>query len=57
MLYSGDSPKPGREAGIPMERFKQLIVVHLEKILVGVILVAALSGTFFIEEKTIVLNF
>jgi putative nucleotidyltransferase with HDIG domain len=40
-----------------MERFKQLIVVHLEKILVGVILVAALSGTFFIEEKTIVLNF
>jgi putative nucleotidyltransferase with HDIG domain len=40
-----------------MEQFKQFILKHFEKILVGVILMAAFVGTYFIEEKFIVLNF
>jgi putative nucleotidyltransferase with HDIG domain len=40
-----------------MDRFKQLIIRHFEKILVAIILIAAFSGTYFIEEETIVLNF
>ncbi len=40
-----------------MERFKYLIVTHFEKILVGVILLAAFLGTYFIEEESIILNF
>jgi putative nucleotidyltransferase with HDIG domain len=40
-----------------MEQFKQFILKHFEKILVSVILMAALVGTYFVEEKFIVLNF
>lgn len=40
-----------------MERFKQFILQHFEKILVGLILLAAFIGTYFVEEKFIVLNF
>jgi len=40
-----------------MEQFKQIISGHLEKILVGIILIAAFVGTYFIEEKFIILNF
>jgi putative nucleotidyltransferase with HDIG domain len=40
-----------------MERFKQFVVQQFEKILVGVILLTAFVGTYFIEEKSIVLNF
>ncbi len=40
-----------------MEQFKQLIMRHFEKILVGIILVAAFIGTYLIEEKFIILNF
>jgi putative nucleotidyltransferase with HDIG domain len=40
-----------------MERFKYLIVTHFEKILVGVILLAAFLGTYFVEEESIILNF
>jgi len=40
-----------------MERFKYLIVTHFEKILVGVILLAAFLGTYFIEEESFILNF
>ena len=40
-----------------MEQFKQLIMHHFEKILVGIILVAAFIGTYLIEEKFIILNF
>jgi len=40
-----------------MENTKQFIVQHFEKILVGVILATALVGTYYIEEKFVVLNF
>ncbi len=40
-----------------MEQFKQLILRHFEKILVGVILIAAFAGTYLVEEKFIILNF
>jgi putative nucleotidyltransferase with HDIG domain len=40
-----------------MERFKQFVLQHFEKILVGIILGAAFAGMYFIEEKSIVLNF
>lgn len=40
-----------------MEDIKRFIVQHFEKILVGVIFVVALIGTYFIEEKLVVLNF
>jgi putative nucleotidyltransferase with HDIG domain len=40
-----------------MEQFKQFILRHFEKILVSVILMAAFVGTYFVEEKFIVLNF
>jgi len=40
-----------------MEQFKQIILRHFEKILVGIILVAAFIGTYLIEEKFIILNF
>ena len=40
-----------------MEQFKQFILRHFEKILVVVILIAALIGTYFVEEKFIILNF
>ena len=34
-----------------MDRMKQFILKHFEKILIGVILIAAFLGTLFIEEK------
>jgi len=40
-----------------MEQFKGIISGHLEKILVGIILISAFVGTYFIEEKFIILNF
>jgi putative nucleotidyltransferase with HDIG domain len=40
-----------------MEQLKQVILRHFEKILVGIILIAAFLGTYFIEEKFIILNF
>jgi putative nucleotidyltransferase with HDIG domain len=40
-----------------MEPFKQFILHHFEKILVGIILAAAFLGTYSIEEKLIILNF
>ena len=40
-----------------MELFKQFILRHFEKILVAVILIAALIGTYVVEEKFIILNF
>ncbi|MDI6754751.1 MAG: HD domain-containing protein [Thermodesulfobacteriota bacterium] len=40
-----------------MEEFKQFILKYFEKILVGHILLIAFFGTYFIEEKSIILNF
>ena len=40
-----------------MENLKQLIIQHFEKILVGIILLVAFAGTYFIDEKSVVLNF
>lgn len=40
-----------------MEQLKQLINQNFERILVGIILIATFLGTYFIEEKSIVLNF
>jgi len=40
-----------------MDWFKQWIVKHFEEVLVGLILLAASIGTYFLEEKTIILNF
>ena len=40
-----------------MERFKQFVQQHFEKILVVIILLAAFGGTYFVEEKLIILNF
>jgi len=40
-----------------MEQFKQFILRHFEKILVAVILLVALIGTYLVEEKFIILNF
>jgi putative nucleotidyltransferase with HDIG domain len=40
-----------------LEQFKQFILQHFEKILVGAILVAASAGTYLVEEKFIILNF
>ena len=40
-----------------MEQIKKFILIHFEKILIVIILLVALIGTYLIEEKTIVLNF
>jgi putative nucleotidyltransferase with HDIG domain len=40
-----------------METVKEFILKYFEKILVIIILMAALAGTYLIEEKSIVLNF
>ncbi|MBU1208379.1 MAG: hypothetical protein KKH04_15875 [Proteobacteria bacterium] len=40
-----------------VEGFKQLVIRHFERILVGLILLMAFIGTYFIEEKSIILNF
>jgi putative nucleotidyltransferase with HDIG domain len=45
---------PGR---IKMSKVKSFIVRYFERILVLVILAAAILGTFFIEDKTLLLNF
>ena len=40
-----------------MEQFKQAVVKHFEKVLIGLILLTAFIGTYLIEEKSIILNF
>ena len=40
-----------------MEQLKQFVLHNFERILVGIILVAAFVGTYVIEEKSVVLNF
>lgn len=40
-----------------MDQAKEFILKHFEKLLVVIILIAALLGTYLIEEKSIVLNF
>jgi putative nucleotidyltransferase with HDIG domain len=40
-----------------MERFKQFILRHFEKILVLIILLAGFFGTYYVEEETFILNF
>lgn len=40
-----------------MDKIKLFLVRHFERILVLVILVAAILGTFFMEDKTLLLNF
>ena len=40
-----------------MESFKQFILKHFEKVLIIIILIATVIGTYLIEEKSIVLNF
>jgi putative nucleotidyltransferase with HDIG domain len=40
-----------------MEKFKELILKHFEKLLVSIILLTAFAGTYLIDEKAIVLNF
>ena len=40
-----------------MEQFKGLVVKHFEKILVSIILIAAFGGTYFVQEKSVILNF
>jgi putative nucleotidyltransferase with HDIG domain len=40
-----------------MNRFKEFLMRHFEQLLVTVILIAAFTGTYFIEEESIVLNF
>lgn len=40
-----------------MERLKALLVRHFERILVTVIVVAAVTGTYFVDEKLVMLNF
>jgi putative nucleotidyltransferase with HDIG domain len=40
-----------------MDRIKQSVLRHFEKILVSIILIAAFIGTYFVEEKFIILNF
>ena len=40
-----------------MEGFKRFVLRHFERILVGIILVAAFAGTYFVEEVSVILNF
>jgi putative nucleotidyltransferase with HDIG domain len=40
-----------------MEFLKQFVLKHFEKVLIAIILIAAFIGTYFVEEKSIVLNF
>jgi len=40
-----------------MEQAKEFILKYFEKILIVIILMAALAGTYLIEEKSVVLNF
>ena len=57
VYIGGDAGAATRQRETVMEQFKQFILRHFEKILVGVILIAAFVGTYFVEEKFIVLNF
>ncbi len=49
-------PGGSGQGGI-MEQAKEFILKHFEKILVIIILLSAFTGTYLIEEKSIVLNF
>ena len=40
-----------------MNQFKQFVSKHFEKILIIIILMATFVGTYFVEERSIVLNF
>lgn len=40
-----------------MDQFKQFVSKHFERILIVIILMATFGGTYFVEEKSIVLNF
>ena len=40
-----------------MDQFKQFVSKHFERILIVIILMATFVGTYFVEEKSIVLNF
>jgi len=40
-----------------MERIKQLMMIHFEKILVAIIFVVAFVGTYLIEEVSLIFNF
>ncbi|MBU2226582.1 MAG: hypothetical protein KJ936_02750 [Proteobacteria bacterium] len=40
-----------------VEQFKQMVVKHFEKVLIGLILLTAFIGTYLIGEKSIILNF
>ncbi len=40
-----------------MEQAKEFILKHFEKIIIIIILIAALTGTYLIDEKSLVLNF
>ncbi len=40
-----------------MEQIKEFVVKHFEKLIVVIILIAAVIGTYLIEEESIVLNF
>jgi hypothetical protein len=40
-----------------MDKIKLFLIRHFEKILVFVILAAAILGTFFMKDKTLLLNF
>jgi hypothetical protein len=39
-----------------MEDLKQFMVRHFERILVGIVLSAAFLGTYFVEEKSVVME-
>jgi putative nucleotidyltransferase with HDIG domain len=40
-----------------MEQSKKFVLAHFEKLLIVIILIAAFVGTYFVEEKFIILNF
>jgi len=49
--------KSGASIQLMMDQLKQFIMRNREKILVGIILVAVFAGAYFIEEKSVILNF
>jgi hypothetical protein len=40
-----------------MDKFKQSVFQYFEKIVVGLILLTALAGTYYVEEKAFILHF
>ena len=54
-MFSGSQSAIDR--GEPTEILKQFTVKHFDKILMSIILLVAIAGTYFIEEKSVVLNF